>query len=137
MAYIVSDEKKKVGVITDLGCYDDYIVSNISGLNGILLEANHDVNMLRVGPYPYPLKHRIAGDKGHLSNELSGQLLGRILHDEMEHVMLGHLSKENNYERLAYETVKMEVTLGDNPYKGTDFPIDVASRTEVSKRMVV
>ena len=137
VAYIVSDGKKKIGVITDLGCYDDYIVENIKGLNGILLEANHDVNMLRVGPYPYYLKHRIAGDFGHLSNELSGQLLGQILHDDMEHVLLGHLSKENNYERLAYETVKMEVTVGDNPYKGTDFPIDVASRSDVSKRMVV
>ncbi|MCR5397608.1 MAG: MBL fold metallo-hydrolase [Lachnospiraceae bacterium] len=137
VAYTVSDGRKKIGVITDLGCYDDYIIENISGMNVLLLEANHDVNMLRVGPYPYPLKQRIIGDKGHLSNELSGQLLGRVLHDQMGHVILGHLSKENNYEKLAYETVKTEVTMGDNPYKGNDFPIHIANRSNVSEKYVV
>ena len=50
--------------------------------------------------------------------------------------MLGHLSKENNYPELAYETVRLEVTLGDNPYKGTDFPMYVAKRDEPSERIV-
>ncbi|MCR5451077.1 MAG: MBL fold metallo-hydrolase [Lachnospiraceae bacterium] len=136
VAYILSDGKKKIGVITDLGMYDEYIVENISGLSALLLEANHDVRMLEVGRYPYPLKRRILGNKGHLSNELSGQLLGRVLHDNMTHVLLGHLSHENNYPRLAYETVSSEVTLGDNPYKGSDFPIDIAGRDRVSERIV-
>ena len=82
--------------------------------------ANHDIHMLEVGGYPYYLKQRILGDKGHLSNELSGRLLCDILHDNLKHIILGHLSKENNYARLAYETVKLEVTLGDNDYKGED-----------------
>ena len=63
----------------------------------LLLEANHDVRMLQAGAYPYPLKQRILGDKGHLSNERSGQLLGKVLHDHLKHIVLGHLSKENNY----------------------------------------
>ena len=58
------------------------------------------------------------GDKGHLSNELSGRLLCDILHDNLKHIVLGHLSKENNYESLAYETVKLEVTLGIMHIKG-------------------
>lgn len=63
--------------MTDLGKYDDYIVGRIQGLDVLLLEANHDIHMLEAGAYPYPLKRRILGDKGHLSNELSGKLLCR------------------------------------------------------------
>ena len=55
-----------------------------------------------------------------------------ILHDNLKHIMLGHLSKENNYARLAYETVKLEVTLADNEYKGEDLNMFVASRESVS-----
>ena len=102
----------------------------------LLLEANHDVRMLQAGAYPYPLKQRILGDKGHLSNERSGQLLGKLLHDHLKHIVLGHLSKENNYPELAYETVRLEVELGDNPYKGDDFPMFVAKRDEVSQKIV-
>ncbi len=137
VAYILRRDKKSVGVITDLGKYDDYMIEKIQGVNVLLLEANHDVNMLQLGPYPYPLKQRILGDKGHLSNELSGQLLGRVLHDGFQGVMLGHLSKENNYAKLAYETVKLEITVGENPYKGEDFPVYVAERSSVSKRIEV
>lgn len=131
VAYILKNESQKIGIITDLGMYDDYIIENLQDLDALLLEANHDVHMLEVGSYPYPLKRRILGERGHLSNEVSGQLLGELLHDNMKHVILGHLSRENNYEDLAYETVRQEVTLGDNPYKGNDFPIYVAKRNEV------
>ena len=85
-----------------------------------------------MGPYPYPLKQRVMGAMGHLSNELSGRLLCDILHDGLKAVVLGHLSKENNYAKLAYETVKLEVSLGDNPYRGEDIPIIVAKRDTVS-----
>ena len=77
----------------------------------MLLEANHDVRMLEAGSYPYPLKRRILGERGHLSNEVSGQLLGELLHDDMKAVILGHLSKENNYAELAYETVRQDCLL--------------------------
>ena len=72
------------------------------------------------------------GDKGHLSNERSGQLLGELLHDKFGTVILGHLSKENNYEELAYEAVRLEGTMGENPYKADDFPMLVAKRDSVS-----
>lgn len=121
-----------VAVATDLGVYDEYIVENLTGLDALVLEANHDIHMLEVGPYPYPLKQRVMGEKGHLSNELSGRLLCDILHDGFKAVVLGHLSKENNYPELAYETVKLEVTLGDNPYRGEEIPIHVAKRDVIS-----
>ncbi len=138
VAYRVSDTKSKVAVCTDLGYYDDYIVENLTGLDALLLEANHDVHMLEVGGYPYELKMRILSERGHLSNETSGKLLGQILHDDIRHIFLGHLSNENNYPDLAYETVQLEVTMNkDIPYNGKDFDITVASRNQVSKRVVV
>lgn len=131
-AYRMECGGKSVAVATDLGMYNDYVVQKLQNLDAVLLEANHDVHMLEVGTYPYYLKRRILGEKGHLSNELSGQLLCDILHDNLKYIVLGHLSKENNYARLAYETVKLEVTLGDNEYKGEDLDMTVAKREEVS-----
>lgn len=132
VAYRIKKGNRNFAVVTDLGSYDDEIVGQLQGLDALLLEANHDIHMLETGIYPYPLKRRIMGDKGHLSNERSGQLLCELLHDNFGTVMLGHLSKENNYEKLAYEAVRMEVTMGDNPYKAEDFPMFVAKRDAVS-----
>lgn len=133
VAYRISHGNKKVAVITDLGTYNDYTVECLKGMDALLLEANHDVNMLQVGPYPYYLKQRILGNRGHLSNELSGRLLSALLHDKMQAVVLGHLSKENNLPELAYETVRLEITMADNEYKAADFPISVAKRSEASQ----
>jgi len=129
----IEQEQKAVAVATDLGIYDDYIVENLKGLDAVVLEANHDIHMLEVGPYPYPLKRRVLGDHGHLSNELSGRLLCKILHDKMKHVVLGHLSRENNFPELAYETVKLEVTMSNTPFDGNDIPLMVAERDKMSK----
>ena len=131
--YTLQNENKRVAVATDLGKYDEYTVNHLKNVNSMVLESNHDVHMLEVGPYPYPLKQRVLGDKGHLSNELSGRLLCDILHENIKKVFLGHLSKENNYEQLAYETVKLEITLGNNPYKGDEIPIAVAKRECMSE----
>lgn len=136
-AYRIYHGDNSVAVATDLGTYDEYIVNNLQGVQAVVLEANHDVHMLEVGPYPYPLKQRVLGNKGHLSNELSGRLLCRILHDNMKHIVLGHLSKDNNYPELAYETVKLEVTMGDTPFHGNDLPLMVAKRDEMSKILYI
>ena len=68
VGYRVSHGEKSVGIATDMGVYDEKIVENLQGLDALLLEANHDVRMLQVGAYPYSLKQRILGEKGHLSN---------------------------------------------------------------------
>ena len=135
--YRIEQGGKSVAVATDLGKYDDYTVENLKNLDAILLEANHDIRMLQVWKYPYYLKQRILGEKGHLSNENAGRLLCRLLHDNMKAIFLGHLSRENNYEELAYETVCSEVTMGDNPYKSKDFRIQVAHRDFASEAVTV
>ena len=132
VAYRISYGRKKVAICTDLGVYNDYTVECLKGMDALLIEANHDVNMLQVGPYPYYLKQRILGERGHLANESAGKLLCRILHDNLKAVLLGHLSKENNLPELAYESVRMEINMGDNPYKAGDFDIRVARRSEVT-----
>ena len=127
---------KSAAIATDLGCYDEYTVNYLTGLDVLLLESNHDVHMLEVGRYPYYLKRRILSEHGHLSNETAGQLLGTLLHDNVKHVFLGHLSQENNYEALAYETVCQEVTMGDNPYSSGDFNITIAHRDRISDPVI-
>lgn len=137
VAYRFNHDNHSVGVCTDLGIYDDYTVEAFYGVNALLLEANHDVNMLQVGRYPYYLKRRILGDKGHLSNELSGQFLCRLLNDDLDTVLLGHLSAENNLAELAYETVRLEILMDENKYKPDDFRINIASRYEHSAKIAV
>lgn len=132
VGYRVRYGSKKACVCTDLGCYSDYTVECLKDSDVVLIEANHDVNMLQVGPYPYPLKQRILGRRGHLSNVSSGQLLSRILNDHMKGIFLGHLSQENNLPELAYETVRVELMDAESIYRAEDLPIHVADRKKVS-----
>lgn len=136
-AYHVTDGKKQIAVATDMGCITPEIVEALQGVNALLVEANHDVNMLQVGPYPYYLKQRILGKRGHLSNENCGKLLSQIVHDDLEAILLGHLSKENNLPDLAYEAVRLEITTADNPYHASDFRIQVAKRCEPTELVEV
>ena len=132
VAYRLDNQEKSVAVVTDLGYYDEQIVSHLKDLDGVLLESNHDIHMLQVGTYPYYLKQRILGDKGHLSNERAGQLLTRLIHDDLQAVLLGHLSKENNMPELAYEAVRVEMTMADEGIAVRDLPMQVARRNEVT-----
>lgn len=137
VAYRLECEGKQMAVITDLGTYDADIVDRLQHLDALLLESNHDVRMLQVGSYPYYLKQRILGNKGHLSNDSSAHLLCSLLHDGMKQVLLGHLSQENNMEELALETVRQET----NAYCGErnlHMPsIDVAHRDRTSRFVTV
>ncbi|MBP5310456.1 MAG: MBL fold metallo-hydrolase [Lachnospiraceae bacterium] len=133
VAYTFCADGKKIAIATDMGTYSEYTVQNLKGMDSLLIEANHDVRMLQVGPYPYPLKQRILSDSGHLSNELSGRLISSILNDKIENIFLGHLSKENNLPELAYETVRVEIDMSDNKYRSNDFRIMVAKRDQMSE----
>jgi phosphoribosyl 1,2-cyclic phosphodiesterase len=135
VCYTMQSEGTKVGIATDLGKYDDYIVSKLEGSELLLIEANHDVNMLMVGKYPYYLKQRILGEQGHLSNETSANLISRLIHPKLQYIFLAHLSKENNYEELAYETVCCELSS-----RGSDFPsnkVSVAHREQPSQLVMI
>ncbi len=137
VAYVIKSGGNSAAVLTDLGTYGDDLTDRLRGIDLLLVEANHDENMLQAGSYPYYLKRRILGERGHLSNENCGRLLARLLHDHCRGVLLGHLSKENNYPQLALEAVRMEITMGDCPYEGRDFPISVADRNGVSELLAV
>lgn len=133
LAYRLDSGKASAAVITDLGYYDARLVNRLQGLDAILMEANHDIRMLEVGPYPYYLKRRIAGDRGHLSNEASGQFLNEILHENMKKVLLGHISKENNMAPLALQTVRTEIDLSTSCWSADSFSIEAAGRSENSE----
>lgn len=128
VCYTFCDNDSKVGIATDMGTYDDYLTDQLMGCESLLIEANHDLNMLMAGPYSYPLKRRIMGNKGHLSNERAGQFLSKIIGKELKHIFLGHLSKENNYGELAYETVKVELLIHNIDLDKAGISMQVADR---------
>jgi phosphoribosyl 1,2-cyclic phosphodiesterase len=109
VCYTMERDKKKIGIATDTGCYNDKMIDSLSECDTLLLEANHDINLLQVGKYPYSLKLRILSDKGHLSNDTSARFIRELLHSGLQYVLLGHLSKENNFPELAYNTVSYEL----------------------------
>lgn len=105
VGYTFSHGGYKAGVLTDIGHMDEHLFDAVQGCNILLLEANHDVDMLKAGRYPYALKQRILSRKGHLSNEDSGRALCRLYAGGLRNAVLGHLSSENNSERVAMDTV--------------------------------
>ena len=96
---------RKVSVLTDLGHTTRELLTRVEGSDVLLLEANHDVQMLTDGSYPERLKRRILSGKGHLSNDACGRALTELLGIGVPNVYLGHLSEENNVPELAYSTV--------------------------------
>lgn len=132
LCFSFENNKKRAAVVTDLGNYDDELIQELGELDFIYAESNHDVRMLQLGPYSYELKKRILSDLGHLSNESSGRFISALLNDNVKGIMLGHLSDKNNLPDLAYEAVKLEITMSDTKYGAYDFPIYVAKRSELS-----
>ncbi len=103
--YLIRENSKTLVLCTDLGFVSEEVKTYVGQANAILLESNHDSNMLMNGFYPWHLKERIAGRTGHLSNDNAGELLKESLNLRTSHVMLGHLSEENNTPELALQTV--------------------------------
>lgn len=120
-------ENQKISIATDLGHIDSKLIKYLEESKFILLEANYDANILRCSKYPYPLKKRIAGPNGHLSNEMAGKTISYLMKSGLSKVMLGHLSKENNFPELAYQTVINE--LCNNNFNENELTMSVASRT--------
>ncbi len=95
---------RKFAVATDLGIMTDTVFEAIKGSDLVMLESNHDVNMLQCGAYPYILKRRILGVKGHLSNDACAETLVKLIETGTTRFFLGHLSRENNIPQLARQT---------------------------------
>ncbi len=96
----------RAAIITDLGHVPEALADQFGLLDLLVLEFNHDVQMLMTGPYPWPLKQRVRGDFGHLSNAQGAQLLAQLCHARLSHVVLAHLSEHNNTQRLAREAAE-------------------------------
>ena len=121
---------KKISIATDIGHMTSNIAHKLEDSSFVLLEANYDPNILKCSPYPYLLKQRIAGPNGHLANIDAGKTISFLLNSGLEAVMLGHLSKENNFPELAYKTVVDELI--SNNYNENALSISVAKRSDLS-----
>ncbi|MGL1931412.1 MAG: MBL fold metallo-hydrolase [Desulfotalea sp.] len=96
VGYVISDGKKQIGYCTDTGHITHLMASRLANCDGLVLECNHDPDLLRDGPYPLQLQQRVRSRQGHLSNEAGARLLKDIYHDGLQMVFLAHLSEQNN-----------------------------------------
>ena len=96
-----SDGDVKLGILTDLGHASRHVIDSIAGCNALLLESNHDEEMLSNSKYPAFLKARVGGDFGHLSNAQAAEVLSAVMHNKLRHVSAAHLSQQNNHPSLA------------------------------------
>jgi len=124
-------QNKKISITTDLGHTNSKIIKTVMDSDLVILEANHDLDMLKAGPYPMYLKKRILGKKGHLSNEDSGKTLLELIKGRVTHVLLAHLSKQNNYPQLAYQTV-VDILESNGVRVGQDILVDMTYRDRAS-----
>jgi len=103
--YVFSDGDARLGVVTDLGTVTQHVVEKLSGCQALVIECNHDLDMLMAGPYPDGLKRRVAGRFGHLSNADAGRLVAALDRSRMRHLIAAHLSQQNNKPALAVEAL--------------------------------
>ena len=104
VAYVIRSQNRKLGHATDMGMVTYEVLEKLKNSHVLLLESNHDVEMLDVGPYPWTLKQRIKGELGQLSNEACGNALAAISHKHLKRVVLMHLSQTNNHPEIARVT---------------------------------
>ena len=130
VGYTFSSNGEKVSIATDIGELKKGLFESLKGSKSVILEANHDVNMLEMGSYTPSLKRRIRGKFGHLSNDDAGKAAEFLVKLGTKRIILGHLSEENNYPDIAYKTV--ENTLNNAEIKiGSDVVLKVASAYDI------
>ena len=128
VGFVLDDGRHRLGVLTDLGHVFAALPGVVASLDAVLIESNYDPHLLETGPYPYPLKQRISGPHGHLSNAEASELV-RAAGRKLRWVCLGHLSEDNNNPQLALTTAR-EIL-------GNKLPIQVATRYEATEVMAV
>jgi phosphoribosyl 1,2-cyclic phosphodiesterase len=101
VGYTLTAEGIKIAIATDLGYIPDSLRVHLRGTDLLLLESNHDLEMLRVGPYPWPVKQRVMSRRGHLSNEVAAEFIERDLDGTVSTLVLGHISEHNNHPELV------------------------------------
>ncbi len=116
---------QKAAIATDIGAITDEIRSNLFGCELVMLESNHDIGMLQNGPYPYALKRRILSDVGHLSNIACADMTAELVSKGTGRIYLGHLSQDNNFPDLAYQTNLSAIREKTGAVVGRDFLMEV------------
>lgn len=127
---------KKLTIATDIGHMSNDLLVHLEKSDMILLESNHDIEMLKTGSYPWPLKQRILGEYGHLCNEMAGKVVAYLAQKGTKSFLLGHLSKENNFPELAYQTV-CNALLEKSINPKEDIYLEVALRDRASKVLYI
>ncbi|MBR1820178.1 MAG: MBL fold metallo-hydrolase [Clostridia bacterium] len=107
VGYTFEVDGAKLAIATDLGCVRDGWFNHVLGSDAVILESNYDPDMLKAGPYPYELKKRIMSRHGHLSNDDAGRVAAELVRNGTQQIILGHLSKENNFPDLAMRTCEL------------------------------
>ena len=130
--FVLGQGAERAAVCTDLGTMSGEIFEAIRGSRVVLLESNHDAEMVKNGPYPYPLKARILSDEGHLSNKFAAKVAVRLAQSGTKHLLLAHLSKENNEPRLALDTVRDALVQA-----GVEMKVDLAPRSMLGEPILL
>ena len=136
VGYSITDGKKKVSLCTDLGEASPAIRAELEGSQLVFLESNYEPDLLAAGPYPYYLKERIRGGKGHLSNHESAELAMDLVKQGTERLVLSHLSRENNYPAMAELVVKGRLSQ-EGAEADRDYKLEVAQRFSNSGKHVL
>lgn len=138
LGFTVTSGGEKLAIVTDTGIVSEEIYSAISDAGLLVFEANHDLDMLMFGEYPYPVKVRIKGEKGHLSNDYAGEVLASILSDRKAsrmdgplRIMLAHLSFHNNAPLFARQTVEDALSAAGF-HRGEDYTLEVAAKEGIT-----
>lgn len=136
VGYALESSGTRVVTATDMGYMPKSVLSRLAGADVLMLEFNHDVQMLQNGPYPYHLKQRILSRHGHLCNEDAAKILTTVLNTGCRHFMLAHLSQENNTPEAAYDAAWKELlTMGHRP--GNGVAVEVAPADRIGKAFVL
>lgn len=134
LGYRLTDKKHSVTLATDLGCMNDAIFSNLQGSDLVMLESNHDIQMLKSGSYPFLLKQRILSKNGHLSNDDCADTICKLSKTGTKHFVLAHLSQDNNTPELAFECTQK--ALGkENIKEGLDAYVDIAMQYRTMQKI--
>ena len=132
VGFTIEHNGKKVSIATDMGAMTKTVYENIKKSDIVLLESNHDVDMLLNGPYSYDLKQRIRSRVGHLSNEDCALTCSHLLNEGVKHLILGHLSLDNNTPARAYDATYLALS-EQGARVGEDITLEVAERYFSSK----
>lgn len=128
VGFTITSNGSRLGLATDLGIATNLVKTHLAGCHALILESNHDHQMLMDGPYPWELKRRVQGRLGHLSNSDAAALLAELAHENLNRVVLAHLSEINNEPELALQTARAVRSDLSSNYQGKPFGIEVAGQ---------